>query len=766
MAYTDFDRLRAFFSALGKSHYHPERLDPKIITLEDQALCLNLIRERNPDLKGKSDKEIINNYLRNPKEVNRILTNFAANERAELQKALAEKPAATEGVSEQPTGQGTIPSTGQAVQPPVAGGGSVGGMPGMPSAPSVFSNPRQVVIQQATAPDGGMEGGPGQGTAATTKGSLPIAEKVQYPSVAPLQTAGSVTSANSASPKLNSPAFKSFFPSGFSKIQNLAAPAGIFFQRNAGKFLTIDRIAPLVSGGIGAIAGGAMTGGNPVGILGGGGLGALTPSWVRNGGGKTLGSIGNGALNAGVKLSNRMSDTAGKLSSSATSNKFGFVLIGLLLFVAFAAVFISSSTPTGEAAPVPTGSADISTCKFTRGAETPPDASIKSSTLISYIQEAAQKANIPPVVLAAFIRVESAAASNMSNDEIANYSAKCSVSPTGALGIMQIQPPGTTSLKGDPASCDDCIDAGAKLVGKTVATMTRADYCDPRTSIIIGAGWILKKMSKSGYGDGTKWDPAWTNDRKAIEALVNTYYGGLLYPDDNTGPFNYATDVTNSINNCKTTSVPPPPADGNYQKWLEGIGIKMTDGFPPEVYKWAYDILYQTISNFPKFKDLIHQDCPTITLSPTSDISHAETCEIPLSYGSGDRFFKFLIIHELAHKINKVSWIYNSQIIEARAADRPDDTVERNGFLTYYSSHAASALDKICGPGDDNDNRADEEFADSVAYYINSSVEEMNMHSADDYKGKCGVKWTNNPFQGGNRYKAHYYLINGILKSP
>lgn len=278
------------------------------------------------------------------------------------------------------------------------------------------------------------------------------------------------------------------------------------------------------------------------GGIGGGILGRL-----RGVGG--IGRIGGGR-GAGRSLTGRLKGKGGL--------KFAIVLIGIMLLVSL--ISITTQNPqTGEAGPISGGGnntkTDISSCKFTRGSESPQEVSYKSNLLLSYIQEASQKSGIPPVVLAAFIRVESPSSSNMSDDQILNYSINCAQSPTGALGIMQIQPPGTTSLRGDPASCDDCIDAGAKLIGKTVSAMTRLDYCDPRTNIIVGAGWILKKMNKLGYGDGTVWKPEWTNDQNAIKALVNTYYGCLDYGTaECTGPYNYANDVTASIQNCQATA--------------------------------------------------------------------------------------------------------------------------------------------------------------------------------------------------------------------
>ncbi|MDO8573190.1 MAG: peptidoglycan DD-metalloendopeptidase family protein [Candidatus Daviesbacteria bacterium] len=289
--------------------------------------------------------------------------------------------------------------------------------------------------------------------------------------------------------------------------------------------------------------------GNAANLGGRAGLGAI------NHGGNFLSNLSNSRLG----LSNSLGQARSNLLSKGGGKKAALIFAGVFFLIFFMGAVggLPGTTPTDEASPsLPgAGASDITSCKFTRGQENPKEASFKSNQLLSYIQEASQKSNIPPVVLAAFIRVESPSSSNKSDAEIANYSATCAQSSTGALGIMQIQPPGTTSAKGDPASCDDCIDAGAKLVGKNVSTLTTADYCDPRTSIIVGAGWILKKMSKLGYGDGTKWDPAWTNNKTAIEALVNTYYGCLQYggATDCTGPYNYADDVLTSIQNCQAT---------------------------------------------------------------------------------------------------------------------------------------------------------------------------------------------------------------------
>lgn len=411
--------------------------------------------------------------------------------------------------------------------------GSAGGI-SMPSAPSISSGPRRIynIPQAPSEPQ-------------TPQPKIEIANKSgviqEAPSGSKLVTANSSGAlkglGEEAPTKQIFIANKSGAVTGMHNIKSpswlktFGSNAQIFAKKNLGR---IGRSLAEIAGGVGrGIAGPSLTG-------------------TYN----LLGKAANGGLNAFERLSNPALRGASRSFVSSGSKKMAWGLVGVLIFfVLFSGLIggLPGTVPTGGAAPIAPISTDISSCKFTRGQENPKEASFKSNALLGYIQEASQKSSIPPAVLAAFIRVESPASSNMSDDQIANYSANCEQSPTGALGIMQIQPPNTTSARGDPASCDDCIDAGAKLVGKTVSTMTRQDYCDPRTNIIVGAGWILKKMSKLGYGDGTKWDPGWTNNRTAIEALVNTYYGCLQYggTTDCTGPFNYADDVSTSIQNCK-----------------------------------------------------------------------------------------------------------------------------------------------------------------------------------------------------------------------
>lgn len=323
------------------------------------------------------------------------------------------------------------------------------------------------------------------------------------------------------------------------------------------------------------------------GIGGGVGNGLLNAASGGTTGVYNLGKgMGNRALNAGANAGNRYSRFRKRtraLSRSASQNlkkSFGrkAAIGGFIGFfsIAFLTGMSGAGAPGGGTSgptvpiPIPGGapSSNISSCKFMRSGDTTKELTYKSPLLLSYIQEASNITGIPPVVLAAFIRVETPSTVVKNDDEIRNLSsvATCPKSKTGALGVMQLQPKGTTGHD------EGAITNGAKLIGKNYDQLTEEDYCDVRKNIIMGAGFILKKMTyktpdfPKTYGDGTKWDPVWTKDKEAIRKLVNGYYGCLVYggadPTKCEGPFNYGDDVWASIQNCQAPGGGVGPGTG------------------------------------------------------------------------------------------------------------------------------------------------------------------------------------------------------------
>lgn len=294
------------------------------------------------------------------------------------------------------------------------------------------------------------------------------------------------------------------------------------------------------------------------------GMGSMLKDFAGRGGKLLLGP-GIDALAASSRAS-----SSGFVKGS--SRKVGLAFAGAFILLMIVGVVLPGVSPEQQpsvvAAPIiPPG--NIASCSFTRADQTPKAGVYKSPALLGYFQEASAISTVPAVVLAAFARVEYPSLVNktdadlitLSNPNIAMEAGGCPKSETGALGVMQLQPPGTTSLRGDPASCDDCINAGAKLVGKTVATLTETDYCNVRTSVIVASGFLLKKLQFYGYGDGTKWDSSWTNNKEILGKLGEAYYGCTRYGapkdalcSDPRNIYGYGDDILASVQACKATS--------------------------------------------------------------------------------------------------------------------------------------------------------------------------------------------------------------------
>ena len=158
-------------------------------------------------------------------------------------------------------------------------------------------------------------------------------------------------------------------PSGFtSRFKSFGSGSGRFFQRNVGKFLTLDRAVTGFTTILGGIIGKGLAG-NP-GALAGAGIGALTPSFVRANGTKVLGRLGNRVIDAGARFSSELSNRSLFLKSS--SKKLAWALIGaFLLLVVFTGLLggIGGSPPPGEAAPIPLpgGGTQPSDCPIPNG---------------------------------------------------------------------------------------------------------------------------------------------------------------------------------------------------------------------------------------------------------------------------------------------------------------------------------------------------------------------------------------------------------------
>lgn len=260
------------------------------------------------------------------------------------------------------------------------------------------------------------------------------------------------------------------------------------------------------------------------------------------GGGRALGNFGLKTIDFGARFSSAVS-TRGSAFATAGRGGARWAVIGfsgLFLLTGLLAVFgpplPGQDQPTAVAQPLAGGSID--SCQFTRGDQNPKATPYKSTTLSGYFQEAANKSGVPAAVLAGIARVESPGIVNLTNDNLTSFG--CPTSPTGAKGLMQIQPPGTT---GHPA---DGVALGASYLGIPVDQL---NFCDLRQSIFLGAGVVNSKRA------GGKWDPSQNNNKSYTDSVAESYYGCLKYPSCTSGPYNYGDDLWASLQGCQVPTL-------------------------------------------------------------------------------------------------------------------------------------------------------------------------------------------------------------------
>lgn len=717
--YSEFEVLKAFFLAFRVSENGKRELPQNIKIPGKQpaplSYCFTVLKKFFPErFKEKSNEEILAYLKEDPRNRERLWSEAFAKgskELTELEETLKEPVPAEESAQTAEQGGGTVE------QPPMSSAPSPGpaGMPGIPSMggmPSSSSRPFRIV-----------------------RNNVPQVEKpeiVQATSTRAIKEAGNpskLVTANSKGDVVGTQEIKSKVPYSVSNsAKNFNSAAQRFTGTNLGR----------IGEGFKNMFGNAANMGGRVGLN------------AINHGGNFFNNLGSRR----ARLGNALRNTKSKVTSGG-GKKAAIALAGAFFLIFFMAAFngATGTTPIGEAAPPPPGTtSDISTCKFTRAGNSQL---IKSSILLGRISNTASIVGIPAQILASVAMHEN-------QDFVANADNNHDAIKTNQLcnkGKIFCEKNGQVlhSIEGqdDPCTTDE-ISAGARTA-QAIGLMQLLDIYNPGKdlcSITENLNIAATKLKTDGISSQPNQDQ--------VNQAIHAYYNSCTY-----GNFSYCNEVWKDYQNCKTGSsgtVLPPPSDGNYQKAMAGFGIEMKNGFATDEYKDAFDILNKAVGMFPKFRDKIHTTCSSIVFEPTTDISHADGCTIPLTSGTGDTFFKYLIIHELAHKINTAAHLYNSSIMVSRTADIPEDTAEHNGFLTYYSEHAASDPKKICGNGDDNGNRADEEFADSVAYLIND-VNEMNMHIANDEKGACGIKWNNeNPYKKGTRFTKHKEYITIVLQ--
>lgn len=304
MDYSNFKDLKAFFKALMEGHFRKstETSATTIIngqrTPVNKAHSLELLR-KIPALHDMDDDALIK-YLLNPVNLNRVLGSFSLNQQTELQETL--KPVAAEEVGIQQS-EGQAAEADQQNQPQAAG--STG--PGLPSLPTSSSSYQPRVIHNIPrTPEKPVET-----IAVTNKSGKIIEERPTGGGKLPAKETPKIAIAN-----------KSGVIIGEHPVKNLTSNFGSRVQVGLKRLGT--RLGSAATSGLGGAIGG---------------------------GGRFLGRVGMGGVNAFGRLSNEV--TRGKSFAGKAAKKRWVLLLfgGIFMFTVLIGTIGAGPNPGGITPP-------------------------------------------------------------------------------------------------------------------------------------------------------------------------------------------------------------------------------------------------------------------------------------------------------------------------------------------------------------------------------------------------------------------------------
>lgn len=543
----------------------------------------------------------------------------------------------------------------------------------------------------------------------------------------------------------------------------------------------------ILSGGVGATMGYIVTGGSPLGALVGGGIGSNPMGITTNLITKVDDAANNMLHNQGSKLAGNLGKKAAGNAAKKTVAKavllnpwvLGVIGILFLLFILIPGIGLGllntnsllppydivsgapPETPIGGGSCPDTSGNKGPSCHYLNPAINIFDTSISQTALEQYIKKYSS----------VFVSAGKGSVEDFKTrvDYIVEKSKQGKLNPALFLGYWKTE--ASFSTIADPATgkIRDMGCVGDDFYEQVKCSLGIEEFSDPgknpiancaRSNDANSTACLALKSIRSEYD---KTHPI-NYPIKTFDDFAEAYgpYDHLTdgQPNNCTHTYNELIETAKELGACKTTTptTPPPPADGNYKKWAkDNFDITLADGFKEDTYRWAYEILSTALGKTTQFKQLLGGG---ITISPVCGrISQTNGRHITFSYCQGgstgptvnESFFKVTLIHELSHIINgQRPGKYASEMREILFTSK-----DKEDFLTSYSQNSADSMDILCGQTTP-DTQVDEDFAESVAYYINSSVRELN------YGGTCGIKWGQNPYQTGN-YPQHLNFIKGLL---
>lgn len=283
---------------------------------------------------------------------------------------------------------------------------------------------------------------------------------------------------------------------------------------------------------------------------------------IAQGLGSIIGDLGRSGGGIGLRILNGTADRVQALSSiqrpgfkvpGTAGAKFAWALGIFFLIVLLMGIVggITGTTPFGETAPIPKGLASssagsIAACEFIQHGKT---FKVGTNKLQSLFEEVSARSGVPASLLAAIAFQETFFFTIRTNENDPIFSVTdfpsqgCDpyfpTSETGALGLMQVQPPASISTYGsnyNPNAADlNGIKLGLSFLDRDPSSLTKNDFCNVRNNIYLAAGIIIDKNGGKA--------PTTANEARSIAC---SYMGACQI-----GPYSYADEVKQGVEQCK-----------------------------------------------------------------------------------------------------------------------------------------------------------------------------------------------------------------------
>lgn len=255
------------------------------------------------------------------------------------------------------------------------------------------------------------------------------------------------------------------------------------------------------------------------------------------------------------------------------------------------------------------------------------------------------------------------------------------------------------------------------------------------------------------------------------------------------GCYNEAIDSTFLTCPAQTTNLPapstepppspipqtPPPLPTDINQLRSDILRYFKINFVSDFFKnpsnkytldYAWEVFWKINSAAPNFFKLVQEQHPIVEIYTTTKVGRRERERIYLRNTEGSplvrapfsqeskQFYIQNLIHELGH-------IVHGDPINSPYDNDLKKIVENEGFLTAYSAGALVTDSPICQnrqlTGTEiNSYRLNENFAESVSYFINEEIPEQS------YSGDCLRRYNSNPLYNGS-HPLHFEYIREIL---